>query len=138
MTRSDLEQYASIRQEIRELEQRLRDLEDTPDRVVPDRVQASMSEHPYIRISIPVERVIKTHDRAMRRTQAAIAERRDRLAIMQADVEEWLSTLTDSKLRRIIQLRYIDGKSWTKTANAVYGYPCESRARMQVMQHVAP
>ena len=52
--------------------------------------------------------------------------RRDRLVEAQeqlADVEEYISSVRDIKVRRMIVLRYVDGLTWRQVAKRMYGSP---------------
>lgn len=55
------------------------------------------------------------------RRAAVITRRRERLELECAEIEEWIETLADSKLRQIIDLRYIQGLPWRRVAKRAYG-----------------
>ena len=46
------------------------------------------------------------------------------------DVEQFLTTITDSRMRRIINLRFIDGLSWNNVADKIGGGNTEDSIRM--------
>ena len=48
------------------------------------------------------------------------------------EIENFIETVDDSKVRQIIELRYIKGMSWNTVAKKVYGYPNGGTARKKI------
>lgn len=50
-----------------------------------------------------------------------------------AEIEEFLTGIQDAKVRRMIELRYVEGLTWRQVAKRMYGSPYfEDTARMRV------
>lgn len=121
MDKETLENYRYLKKEIRQLERRISRLH-TP---LSDRVTASNTEFPYQPIHVRIEGVdIKK--------QALEEILRKRLAVCLDEtirIEDFISSIDDSRTRMIFQKRYIDGWSWAKISMSL-GSGSEAYARM--------
>ena len=107
MTKEQLEQYTSIKEEIKELEAEL-DKRKSP---VSDIVTGSMEDYPYTQqyyYTGIIERYI--FSRFKTNLQKIQLERQ------RAEIENFLDSVQDSNIRRIIRLKYIKGKTWPQIA----------------------
>ena len=109
-----LVQYCDTREEIKELEKRINDLEKENSEF--SVVQASALESPFL---LGEERIYHTDFRKSRKIQelkGILKYRYDRLLDQQIKVEEFIDKLPTSRLRQIFEYRYIDNNTWVKVA----------------------
>ena len=132
MTINELEQYRQLQQEIKQLYTRLERLQDTKSHIVADSVKGSSHQSPYQQKIIPITGINKTHEKTYHRIKEILESRINRTHKIIVDIEEFISTLADSEMRRIVDYRYVQGFSWKATSKRVYGYPSEDRARKAV------
>ena len=108
LTKEQLEQYTSIKEEIKELEAEL-DKRKSP---VSDIVTGSMEDYPYTQHSITIQGLSSdTYSLDLKLTYKKI-----QLEQQRAEIENFLDSVQDSKIRRIIRLKYIKGKTWPQIA----------------------
>lgn len=108
MTKEQLEQYTSIKEEIKELETEL----DKRKSLVSDIVIGSMEDYPYTQRSVTIRGLSSdTYSLDLKLTYKKIQLERQRVKI-----ENFLDSVQDSKIRRIIRLKYIEGNTWKRTA----------------------
>ena len=108
MTKEQLEQYTSIKEEIKELEAEL-DKRKSP---VSDIVTGSMEDNPYTQHSVTIRGLSSdTYSLDFKLTYKKIQLERQR-----SEIENFLDSVQDSKIRRIIRLKYIEGKTWPQIA----------------------
>jgi hypothetical protein len=132
MTIDRLEQFRSSKKEIKELENKIANLNGT-DGVVSDIVKASYTDYPYIEHHLTVTGVAKGYTNSKDYKIAQEYKTRKKAIENEVyEIEKFISSLPHSDLRRIIEARYIDGRTWAATASRVYGYPNADRARMAV------
>jgi len=99
-----LKQYRSLGKEIELLEHQLLTQRSEADTVV-----GSMKAYPYISRVITIHGISeRTTDRLERRKCRLIAERER--------IEEYIDNITDSFIRGIISMRYIEGYEWSQVA----------------------
>ena len=108
MTKEQLEQYTSIKEEIKELEAEL-DKRKSP---VSDIVTGSMEDYPYTQHSITIQGLSSdTYSLDFKLTYKKI-----QLEQQRAEIENFLDSVQDSETRRIIRLKYIKNMTWTQVA----------------------
>lgn len=120
MTKEKLEQLYDLRQEIRELTMEIEKLSAKEFKTVTDSVQASMHEWPYCKSSVK----ITGHDfEGERRNRERIAKKKELLEIrckaaeeMETEILEYINSVKNSKIRRIMQKHYINLVPWKKIA----------------------
>lgn len=127
MTKHELMQVRSLRDEQRELK-RQRDelLDELLDVTPPDHVRGSYPDFPYTMhtVTIPGETHFRTDPDAAPLWGALDALDRKitryslRIVRAYGQVLDWIMTIDDSRTRRIFELRYLAGKSWQQIANA--------------------
>lgn len=107
MTKEELGQLIDLSKEIKELEHKIKVLSQRKGKESQDRVSASYNEFPYIKGHATVTGYIETAEidniiylLEQRRKKAAESERR---------ITEYINTIEDSKIRRMMQYRYIEG-----------------------------
>lgn len=123
MTKEELSQLCDLRREIRELDEEVKNLKEQK-RVVRDKVQSSMKDFPYVRTTATVYSVDKKADKARRRKltdkEILLLKRRRQAADLELKISEYIQTVSDSKIRRIIHLKYEQGKTWEEVATIMH------------------
>lgn len=111
MERLKLEEYLSKKAEIKELREKLDNLDKT---VVSDTVLDYRSgyPHPVTITGIDTQRISRM--RSLYITSIMRIENEC------AEVEEWVETITDSLSRRIVRMFFLDGMTQSKIAYAVH------------------
>lgn len=101
MTKELLEQYPDICAELADLERAAR----TP---VSDVVSGSSGEYPYTQHAVRVEGLPPVSPETYARIEA--------LKLQKAEIEQFVFTLPNARIRRIATLRAINGLSWKSVA----------------------
>lgn len=99
MTKELLEQYSDICAE-------LADLERAAGTLVSDVVSGSSGDYPYTKHSVTIRGLPPEQHRA----------RIEELKRQKTEIEQFVFTMPNSKLRRIVTLRAIQGLSWRDVA----------------------
>ena len=106
-----LKQYENITKEIAELK-----LEIAEKRAkVTDIVSGSSRQFPYIKRGIPISGSMDTDE--TRQLQQKLSQKILSLQKEKLEIENFLTQITDSEIRRIIRLRYMERKTWQQVAN---------------------
>lgn len=131
-----LEQYISVKQEIREIEARIERLNSKLDRInregnVKDAVKGGNGGFQTFHIEgFPVAE----EDEAkylLSKNIRLLEARKAKAAELVVRVEEYLNTLDDSRMRRMISMRYIEGMTWGKIAHRMGGRATEESCRKE-------
>ena len=109
-----LKQYTDLQEEIKDLEKRIKKLENF--KVEHDKVTGSNSEFPYQPRSFTIEGYnIQDVDR-LNKVKSLLVDRKEKCEDMKLEIEKFISTIPDSRTRRVFQYRYVDGLSWQAIA----------------------
>lgn len=109
-----LKQYNDLQEEIKDLKKRIDKLSDF--KIERDKVTGSDSEFPYIKRSFTIEGYnIQNIDR-LNELKKLLIDRKSKCEDMKLEIEKFISSIPDSKTRRVFQYRYIDGLSWQAIA----------------------
>lgn len=135
MNITDLEQLPKIKNEIKQIEERIEFYRNQEDQFVSDTVKCQ-NEYGAERIMVITGEDDTKYNKIFG-LKIRLVERKKRLERKIAETENYIDTVNDSEIRQIIGLRYIDGKPWKLVARLVYGYPCEDRTRMRVTRFFA-
>ena len=122
MTKRELEQLLDLRKEIKELDDKVEKMQKQRVGKVTDKVQASMKEFPYINTTqtiTGVDATDKKHRKALTESEILLLKRRQQAVDAEYRISEYIKSIEDSKIRRIIGLRYEEGLSWDKVAKAM-------------------
>ena len=114
MTREQLEEYRSKKEEIAELEYKLKHIGDNDEMVGNDVIMDYRSGFPVPHSVVGVD--WKKYDNAKARYTNRLAKLREECD----KIEEYVESIEDSVTRRIFRMYYIDGISQDKVANAVH------------------
>ena len=123
MTKSELEQLSDLRKEIQELDAKVEKMQEQRVGKVTDRVQASMPDFPYVRTTKTITGVDNKGSRKRRRelteSELLLLKRRQQAVDTEYKISQYIKSINDSRIRRIISLRYEEGLSWDKVAAAM-------------------
>ena len=101
MTRQELEQLKSLKQEAKQLQE---ELDNLP--LVPATVKGSMPEFPYIEQHFKILGVDEVKGKEVRaKLDWVLRDIQGRILLM----EQWLETVPDSEMRTILRLKYRNG-----------------------------
>lgn len=130
-----LEHFRDQVKEIKMLENRIKELEQDMNECVSDSVRASSKVFPYIQHTVRITGVDARKVDKIRRVRERLNQRKIKLYHDMNEVEKFIDDLEDSKLRQIIELRYINGRTWNSVAFKVYGQPNGETARKKVIRY---
>lgn len=124
-----LEQLVDIRKEMIELTNKINKLQ--PEAVVEDYVYSSMKYFPYTKhkvvLSAENKRLVKILEKYKNNLNKTTCE----LLKIEAECEQFISEMPDSRLRRIFRYRYFEQYSWRKIAYAIGGRATPDSVRME-------
>lgn len=136
MTVDKLEQYRALLDEIKDLEQRRRKASRRASIVVSDTVRGSSDTWPYCARTVKITGVAAKHVRSAQRIDQMRRRRQMAARELLSEIEAFMSTIDDARIRRMIDLHYIQGKTWRQVASRVYGSPAyEDAARMCIKRY---
>ena len=135
MTIKRLEQYTARKREIAYLRRRVAELEEQAKGCVCDTVKASFKSFPYTEHVVTVRGYSKRRARHLSKAICTLAEREADQAKELAAIEKWISTVEDSKTRLLIQMYYLEDKTWQQAAEKAYGGLYGDAARMRVKRY---
>ena len=129
MTLKDFEQISSMKKEIDVLDKRLA------------KAEGGAFVGDYAKdYSTGYERIITIQGYTMRNADKVNAilglleTRKRELEERVLAAEQFIASLGDSRMRTLLTLRFMEGKTWRQIATRVYGVPTEDRARKCVMR----
>lgn len=122
MTKGELEQLLDLRKEIRELDAKVERMQKQRVGKTIDKVQASMKEYPYVhttRTITGLDNKDKKHRRELTESEILLLRRRQQAVDAEFKISQYIKNVSDSRIRRIISLRYEEGLSWERVASAM-------------------
>ena len=133
MTKELLEQADSLIEEIKDIERRLKNIEQKEKTILGDSVTGSEHEYPYIKRNFRVNGVANKlfSSKNKRQYNKMLKSKRYKYEKMIKQIEYELNYIDDSEIRRIIRFRYYDKFSWIKIQIEM-GYKSENTARMKL------
>lgn len=124
MRKEELEQLISLRKEIADLEVAIIKIQEQKDEVVTDKVRASGKEFPYIdgyaKISGVNTETERKRKEILYKKEKLLNERKKKVESAEIRIIEYINSVQDSRIRRIMQYRYIDGCTWGKIAKSMH------------------
>ena len=111
MTSKQLDQVFNLTREKRELEKMLLEIPDITA-VRYDSIGVSNSG-----ISSPVQKIAEQREKIRELISMKLAE----ISVAEREILEYIFSINDSQIRRIMRLRHIERKSWLQVANAIGG-----------------
>lgn len=136
MTIKDLDEYLDLQNEIVILNERLEKLKNNPQSLVFDTVKGSSREKPYLQRAVTVTGISQKSIIAQKQLESILRQRISRHQQKVLEIEHFIDTVEKSDIRQIIDLRYIQGLSWLKTAKRVYGHSSDDRARKALTRYI--
>ena len=120
MDKDILIQYSDLVEEVKDLRRRIQKLQDDIDKLEPvkDSVKGTRKDGTIGSITVsgyPVPAYYRYKNQLEKR-EAALRKKEAELLELVNTVEEYITGINDSKMRRILRYRYIDNMSWTKIA----------------------
>lgn len=128
-------QYADLQQEISELQARKIKLEKQfktflDGGTVTDMVTGGSGGIQHFKIEgFPIVAYEKARN-ALSKNIQKIEDKYTELLELQNDVEEYIESIDDSRMRRIIRMRFLDKMTWNQVANNIGGNNTEDSIRM--------
>ena len=135
LTRERLEQFMNLKQELKDLSNRINNCKINQEEVI-DSVRGSSSEFPYIEQCIQItgledDSTYKNKKRMVNKLKKIYAINQIKIIKELIFIEYELSKVKDSEVRRIIRLRYEDGYNWYRIQIAM-GKDSEFAARKKL------
>lgn len=129
MTRQDLENYIYLQGEIKDLRLEVANLKTKSAQIVSDTVQGSSNQYPFTQHSIFIRGCDTFAIKEYEQKRAELYNRIIDLERKKAEISQWINSITQVRIRRLLRYKYIDGLKWPGIA-ARLGYATESAARM--------
>ncbi len=137
MTKEILIQYADLQEELRELRQKIDKTRQRMEKLrregtVIDSVTGTRADGTFGRIRIEGFPYME-YDKRLAYLNLYITqmrEREERLLEQTTAVEQYISSIADSRMRRLIQYRVLDGLSWYEVADRIGGKATSDSCRM--------
>ena len=131
-----LSQYIDIKEEIKKLEKKIEKLEKETKDIVSDVVDSTTSGFPFMQThkkiqGLDIERIHK-----LDKLKGILNERYDKLLKVQLEIEEFIDTISTSRLRRIFEYRYLEGFSWVKIAQLIGGKATEESIKKEHQRYL--
>lgn len=124
MTKEELSQLSDLRKEIKELDARVERLQEQRGGRVTDKVHASMKEFPYCYTTKTItgvdQKESKKRRRALTENELLLLKRRQQAVKEEYKISQFIKSINDSKIRRIVALKYEEGLSWGKVAELMH------------------
>lgn len=124
MTKKELEQLIDLKREIKEIEQNIMKISSMDIGVVPIKVDASRHGFPYVQSNATVEsydpRLADRRDRLLWEKRMLLNQRKEEAAKEEKRLTQYINNIKESRVRRIMQFRYIDGYSWEKIGDIMH------------------
>lgn len=124
MQKEELEQLKDLRAEIRELEKKIVYLQQKKIGDASDKVQASHKDFPYIQGSAMIsgfnEQAYQRQQEQINNNMLLLVQRQRTAEKLERRITEYINTVTDSRLRRIMQYRYVEGYTWENIGKVMH------------------
>lgn len=122
MTVQQLKQYIFLKNEIKDLDDEIKSLKNAQTTSV---VSGSYDVPPYTKHSIKVQ----GNDEHTKSLIADKRQKRDKLIETQFAVENFVESISDIRIRRIVRMKYLQGLSWNQVAMKLGGYNTSDSVR---------
>lgn len=109
MDKNKLAQYRILKLEIDDLEEKLSNIEN---KFVMDKVQASAIEYPYNPYSLKIFGI--EEDAYTEKLKLRLRRRIRKCKSVRLEIEDYIDSIQDARIRYIFTKRYIDGWTWIK------------------------
>jgi hypothetical protein len=113
MTREKLEQLKWLNQEIPVIRQKIAGIYEKEIPIVKDRVQASGREWPYVEGNVNIrgydEKAVERQHTELEKLEAVLKKRQLDVCTLKAEIEDYISSIEDSRIRLMFEYRFVDG-----------------------------
>lgn len=129
-----LMQYVQMKEEVKDIKKRIDKLEKYKEQIkkegtVKDSVTGGYGGiQRFVVEGIPFPEYTKIN-RLIQQRQRRLVEQTERLLELQNEVEEYIESINDSRMRRIISMRIIDNMTWQQVAQNIGGNNTADSAR---------
>ncbi len=124
MTKKELEQLIDLKKEIKELEQSILKIQQMYIGDAPVTVDASKKNFPYIQGKAIVHGynpvLAKKRSEHLCEKKMLLDDRRKKAAKEEKRLIQYINSIPESRIRRIMQFRYIDGFTWEKIGEIMH------------------
>lgn len=124
MQKEELEQLKDLRAEIRELQKKIVYLQQKKIGDASDKVQASRADFPYTQGSAMIsgfnEQAYQRQQEQINNNMLLLVQRQRAAEKLERRITEYINTVTDSRLRRIMQYRYVEGYTWENIGKVMH------------------
>jgi DNA-directed RNA polymerase specialized sigma24 family protein len=124
MTKKELEQFTSLKAEIKDIRRKMDELDNTETPMVQDKVRASGKEWPYIEGHTTIHGidVYEAHRMGAKRVEltSTLKARLAKAEALETSIEEYINTIEDSRVRRMIEYRYVKGYTSEKVGEIMH------------------
>ena len=118
MTKEELNQLQDLRQEIKELDCKILRLQNRKIGMVADKVQASSKQFPYTQTSVKISGYDYAGEaragRQISQKRLLLSLRKQQAEELEIRITEYINGVTDSKIRRMMEYKYIEGYTWER------------------------
>ena len=142
MTKEVLKQYSDLKKEKKEVEERIKALRKRIDNIrngetVKDTVKGGMGgiQH-FVVEGVPGPEYDKLIV-ILRNREKRLHELKGMIEETIAEVEDYIASIDNSRMRRIITAKHIQGKSWVSIAHMVGGNATEESVRKEYERYMA-
>ncbi len=124
LTKKELEQLIYLKKEIEELEQKIAQIEQMDISSAPVRVNASGQNFPYVQGWATVQGynpvLADKRSKLLCENKMMLKERKESAAREEQKLLQYINNVKESRIRRIMQYKYVDGYSWDKIGNIMH------------------
>ena len=126
VTKEEMSQLSDLREEINELEQDILNLNrySQTGRVVTDKVQASSRDFPYTQTTLKITGIEYKGDKRKKKKIAEkrriINKRRTKAEALEKRITEYISSVPDSRIRRMMEYKYEKGYTWEQIGKLLH------------------
>ena len=136
LTKDILAQYCDLKEEVKDLRRRITNKQAELDKIedegtVTDSVKGGYGGIQHFKISGFPYPEYSRKKTALYLYKAQLENAELELLELTNEVEDYIQSLDDSRIRRIMRLRYIDNKTWIQVARAMKGKVTADSVRME-------
>lgn len=134
MTKKELEQLIDLKKEIKELEQSILRIQQMYIGDAPVAVDASKKNFPYTQGKAIVHGydpvLAEKRSKRLYEKKILLDDRRKKAAKEERRLIQYINSIPESRIRRIIQFRYIDGLTWERIGEIMH---CDRRTGERIV-----
>lgn len=124
LTEGKLNQYRAIKDEIKLLESKIKKTQEEKNKILTDSVKGSSSRFPYIECNFNITGVDPDAEnkraRKIDRLKNNLENKKTELVEQEKEMYDFIYSISDSQLRQIFILRFVDGLTQREIARNVH------------------